>query len=67
MSSRVDRIAEDENSWVSKSDWPTLPLWSPNIGHLEAVPALRLLARGNAGARPENEHLPKKVGIVTVS
>jgi hypothetical protein len=33
--------------------WPILPPWLPSTGHLEAVPALRPLARGNAGSLPE--------------
>ena len=45
---------------------PILPPWPPNIGPLDAVPALRPHARGNAGARPEDVPLLKKGGIVTV-
>jgi hypothetical protein len=46
--------------------WPLLPPWYSSTGPLEAVPALRPQARGNAGDRPEDVHFLKKEGIMMV-
>ena len=48
-------------------NWPILPPWPPNIGPLEAVPALRPRARGNAGARPKDVALQRERNCVTGS
>jgi hypothetical protein len=46
--------------------WPIFPPWSPSIGLLEKVSALRPHVCGNAGPRPEDVPLLKEGGIVTV-
>jgi hypothetical protein len=46
--------------------WPILRPWSPSIGLLEAVPALRPHACSNAGARPEDVPPVEDGGILTV-
>jgi hypothetical protein len=47
--------------------WPILsPSWSPIIGLLQAVLALRHHARGNAAAQPEDVPLLKEGELFTV-